>query len=141
MKLFVSSPYISDFFFSLVLLQIHIHRQIESVRMGRQGSLIPLKPSTGGHYLHDLYLFTPILILASVAPAAIFYSYYNGWDAMTSAFFSIQVVMGELYGTPLEASLTSQYVTMSLFMWGNLVSFSLFIFKTMQLLPLFCLYF
>ncbi len=102
--------------------------------MGRQGSLIPLKPGkTGGHYLHDLYLFTPILILASVAPAAIFYSYYNGWDAVTSAFFSIQVIMGELYGTPLEESLTSQYVTMSLFMWGNLVSLSnLFIVLSMH---------
>jgi hypothetical protein len=70
----------------------------------------------------NIAIVAPTLFLISIIVGFVVYCFSTKWDYSTCLYYSIQVIVGAMYGVPSETSPTSQIFTMILFVWGSLLA-------------------
>ena len=81
----------------------------------------------------NLFLVVPLVFLSSTAVGVTYYSISHSWELSTSLFYTIQVLLGCMYGVPYESEVPDQAFTLALNIWGSTILVSI-----LPLLPLLC---
>lgn len=67
----------------------------------------------------NIYFVVFATFFLSICFGIIFYSNWHDWQISTSFYYSSQVLLGNMYGIPVEMDSFSQVFTMIFFLWGT----------------------
>jgi hypothetical protein len=69
----------------------------------------------------NIFFVSPIIVIVSIFIGTLFYFIVNPWNLATSVYYAIQVLLGCMYGTPVETSWESKYFTLFYYIWGSIL--------------------